>query len=153
MDCDYDQPACYRETVRKARKRHVCGDCRGEIKPGERYLYMSGIWDGKPENFNRCMDCQHLRCEIKRDTGSEACMFIGGLKIWLGDCYPEEDDQARRWIAMFNTYAPLRGGTKIPCPTLATALANLYPEESAPGSRLGVTPACESPSDSSTSMN
>lgn len=148
MDCDDEQPSCYREKVRKARKRHVCGDCRGEIKLGERYLYMSGIWDGTPENFNRCMDCEHLRCEIKRDTNSESCMFIGGLFTWLVDCSPH-DEQAHRWIAMFNTYAPLRNSPrKISCPTLATALAkNLYPEESAPGSRLGVTPESQSPSD------
>lgn len=149
MDCDYDQPAAYNEKVRKARKAHLCGDCRGDIKPGERYLYMSGIWEGKPENFSRCMDCQHLRCEIKRDTQDDACMFIGGLYTWLCECHNET---ARRWIAMFNTYAPLRNSKrKIPCHSLATALANLYPEESDPGSRLGATPVSASPTDSNPS--
>lgn len=39
-------PAFHTETHRVARKRHTCTECRGYIEPGDRYEFVSGLWDG-----------------------------------------------------------------------------------------------------------
>ncbi len=36
-DCDYTAPTFYDRASRKARKAHVCDECRGTIQPGEQY--------------------------------------------------------------------------------------------------------------------
>ncbi len=114
--CDLEGPECYVETWRKSAKVHVCGDCRGHIVKGERYLHISGIWDGDPASFKRCADCQHLRCEIKKDTGDDNCMMLNGLFPWLQDAQPEPlNDPGHpwlRWKAMFNLVAVHRGSPR-----------------------------------------
>lgn len=110
MDCDLEMPVCYGEKVRKARKPHRCGDCKGDIKIGERYLYISGIWEDKPASFSRCMDCNHIRCMIRADTGSDQCMELNGLARWLEDC--STDDLWFKWAAAFNASAAHRGSTR-----------------------------------------
>lgn len=110
MSCDLEQPSCYREIRRRARNIHRCGDCKGEIKQGEFYLYISGIWEGTPENYKRCPDCQHIRCEIKKETGDEACLGIDALRTWLEDYgYRPPGSPWCRWVAMFNVIAAHRG--------------------------------------------
>ena len=110
-DCDLEEPECYREVIRKARKPHKCGDCKGTIPVGERYTYISGIWDGDPTSFHRCQDCTHLRCEIVRETG-ETCMPLNGLAPWIEDAAPFTKGDGKhpffRWSAMFNVCAQLR---------------------------------------------
>ena len=113
MDCDLEMPVCYGEKVRKARKPHRCGDCRGDIKIGERYLYISGIWEDKPASFSRCMDCNHIRCMIKADTESDSCMALNGLRAWIEDCCSDSlDDPWFKWAAAFNAAAQARGSTR-----------------------------------------
>lgn len=116
MWCDLESPSCYREIVRRARKPHTCGDCKGQILPGERYTYISGIWDGDPSSYHRCADCTHLRCEIKRETGSDDCMALNGLLGWLHE-YKDNVTAANspwfRWIGMLNAVALIRGGKTI----------------------------------------
>jgi hypothetical protein len=55
--CDVDAPSCYREEERTARLAHRCCECTGEIKPGDRYQYASGVWDGAPSSFKTCLLC------------------------------------------------------------------------------------------------
>ena len=115
MWCDLESPAAYREIVRKARKPHKCCDCKGQIQPGERYTYISGIWDGDPSNFHRCQDCTHLRCEIVKET-EEECMPLDGLLGWLreySDGIHSVDSSWFRWVGMVNAVALIRGGRKI----------------------------------------
>lgn len=65
MDCeDYDAPSCYRHVERKARVAHRCCECRGHIKPGELYHVHSGIWNGSPDRYKRCADCESFACTL-----------------------------------------------------------------------------------------
>ncbi len=57
---DYDPPRCWTRTMPRARKRHRCCECRGNIQPGEVYERFSGIWD-YPMTFKTCSDCNDLR--------------------------------------------------------------------------------------------
>jgi hypothetical protein len=73
-------PGGYKKTTREARRPHRCCECGGRIKRGDAYLYESGIWDGEPEGYKTCLDCESLRVA-----------FFGGwtfTQIW-GDFYNE----------------------------------------------------------------
>lgn len=65
-DGDYAASA-HSQVMRTARKEHRCYECRETIKPGDRYEYFSGIWDGKPSAYKTCASCveirDHFACE------------------------------------------------------------------------------------------
>jgi len=54
----------YCETVReehhKAKKRHICGECRELILPGDKYFAMGYDQNGKINNHNVCCDCDSV---------------------------------------------------------------------------------------------
>ena len=58
---DGDGPSCSSRDLRKARKPHVCCECRKPIARGERYEYASGVWDGRPDSFKTCLLCAEIR--------------------------------------------------------------------------------------------
>lgn len=49
---------------RRARKRHKCRECRGDIQTGEHYYYHHGVFDGSGFGFQICPDCESLRQEL-----------------------------------------------------------------------------------------
>lgn len=60
--CDLaDSPSAFSETHRRARKRHQCDECHRHIEPGDRYQYVSGIWDGRQDSYKTCARCELLR--------------------------------------------------------------------------------------------
>lgn len=64
---DGPAPSCHSRDTRRARKEHVCNECREKIARGERYEYVSGVWDGRPDSFKTCLLCveirNHFACE------------------------------------------------------------------------------------------
>jgi hypothetical protein len=64
---DGEGPSCSSRAVRKARKEHVCSECREPIPKGAKYDYASGVWDGRPDSFKTCLLCveirDHFACE------------------------------------------------------------------------------------------
>ena len=50
--------------MRKARKEHVCCECREPIKKGEQFEYTSGKWDGRIQAFKTCAYCANLRAVL-----------------------------------------------------------------------------------------
>jgi len=64
-----DGPECCSTVTPVARKRHRCCECRGEIRPGEKYERISGVWDGEPMRFKTCLDCVLLRTELSDKEG------------------------------------------------------------------------------------
>ena len=63
MSCDCTEAEAYTEQTRRARKAHVCGECFTAIPIGERYLHVSGIWDGEPDSHRF-----HVACDEARQT-------------------------------------------------------------------------------------
>lgn len=62
ISVDHDGgPEAFKKIVRTARKEHRCDECYRTIMPGEKYEYVSGIWDGRPESYKTCLDCVSLR--------------------------------------------------------------------------------------------
>lgn len=67
MSCS-EWPTCYGVSIRKARKEHICCECRGIIHTGERYNYHHGVWNGKAASYKVCFDCDDLRYKIDEDV-------------------------------------------------------------------------------------
>ena len=61
---DYEAPEAYVCDHPKARKDHKCCECRGVIKVGEVYNRHHGIWDGEPDSYKVCSDCDFLRVRL-----------------------------------------------------------------------------------------
>jgi hypothetical protein len=54
---DYDDPSIYCEEVRKAKKEHICSECRRAILKKENYRNVFGVWENKPTTFKTCSHC------------------------------------------------------------------------------------------------
>lgn len=54
-------PAFHTEIHRVARKRHTCTECRGHIEPGDRYEFVSGLWEGEVSTYKTCTACEAAR--------------------------------------------------------------------------------------------
>lgn len=73
---DHDSgPELCSEKLVKARKIHICGECLREIKPGETYETMFGVWEGSHDTHKTCSDCLSIRSELFCD-----CWFYG--QVW-----------------------------------------------------------------------
>lgn len=59
--CDYDPPEAHSRKEFTARKPHTCEECGRAIKPGERYEYVWGKWDGITSVFKTCPRCLEVR--------------------------------------------------------------------------------------------
>jgi hypothetical protein len=67
-------PDAYSEKWRKARKEHQCCACHETIGAGHRYHYLSGIWEGEPEEFKHCARCwkiYELLVDRAREQGND----------------------------------------------------------------------------------
>jgi len=53
-------PDVIKQIQRKARKTHSCCECRTAINPGDTYVVVSGVWDGRGASFKQCPECNQL---------------------------------------------------------------------------------------------
>lgn len=60
-------PEIFDEKLVKARKRHVCCECKSPIFKGEQYYYAKGLWDGEFMSFKTHKDCHDLHQMIEHD--------------------------------------------------------------------------------------
>lgn len=59
-----DAARCYTETVRIARKPHICCECDRTISPGEQYHIARGNWEGEWLEFKWCRYCDEVKHEV-----------------------------------------------------------------------------------------
>lgn len=79
-----DMPSAFSTVTRKARKQHLCFECKTEIKPGDMYQYSSGIWDGTPNSFKQCLNCWDIFNAATNSAGYEdEGPSFGRLKEWF----------------------------------------------------------------------
>lgn len=64
---------CSFTETRRARKSHTCCECGGEIARGDRYEFVSGIWDHHPSSFKTCRGCLSLREAVRIHEIGEGC--------------------------------------------------------------------------------
>jgi hypothetical protein len=55
--------------VRCARKEHRCYECSETIANGDRYEYVSGIWDRAPFVHKTCLSCVEIRTHFACGSG------------------------------------------------------------------------------------
>ncbi len=89
MDCyceEGDLPAVSRTEWRKARKAHICCECKDIIRLGERYELTAGLWDGEWKTFRTCGDCVDTRLEVFDMAGflpafgQANCCFVQAMR-------------------------------------------------------------------------
>ena len=86
LGCFYDYgPEAYRHIERKARKAHRCCECSGVIQPKETYHYHSGIWEGEPDDFKICSDCQKLKDKMNAELTDHCLLMEGGISEELSE--------------------------------------------------------------------
>jgi len=98
--CDFDEgPSTYTETIRRAKKEHRCCECTKTIKPGMRYEYIWGIWEGESSDFKTCLPCVRWRKAhhlAEKSLGNDQCYApYGGLSETIREC--KDDDWERKY--------------------------------------------------------
>lgn len=83
----------HHEKERKARKAYTCDEagprgCRrtAQIKPGDRYVYYSGVFEGMPYSGRTCLRCHRARrraWDRWRWDGPDEGPGVGDLVGWM----------------------------------------------------------------------
>ncbi len=116
VSCDYDPASVYNRATVKAAKDHRCSECHGVICKGEQHELVKGCWDGSWMSFRTCSDCVHLRCQLTQSYGEGGCGWLhGGMIDEIENCAynAAHDEQAAKFLAMFNAVATIRGARRI----------------------------------------
>lgn len=97
---DEISPECMLKRQRKARKDHVCVECRRMIKAGTVYEYVSGIWDGSPSSYKTCPRCVVLRAAYAQVVEP----YSAPPFTFLTESIQERvQDEGRAWAVKFKT--------------------------------------------------
>lgn len=91
MSCDCTVPEFCRAVVRVSRKARACCECSAGIDPGERYLSVSGKWDGNLGAYDVCLFCEELRDEAQRADVCD-CIAFGHLFETLAEEFEDDRD-------------------------------------------------------------
>ncbi len=95
--CDSDEPLFYVVTKPRARKRHVCKECRGPILPGERYERISAMWESFPQTICTCERCYDLRVWVKNNVPC-LCIMHGNMDDEMRNAVQDAYDRARKEV-------------------------------------------------------
>ena len=80
--CDVLSPDVFLEQWRTARKVHECSECGSPIDPGEKYLSITGLWDGTWNHYKHCELCARVWDQAGIEYGD--CMAYGQMWDYLG---------------------------------------------------------------------
>ena len=65
--CDFDYDgvvSIHSDLLRTARKEHKCIECNEKIKPGEKYHYITQLYDGRWSSLKVCVPCELIRANF-----------------------------------------------------------------------------------------
>ncbi|MDD5145763.1 MAG: hypothetical protein PHF44_02890 [Candidatus Pacebacteria bacterium] len=112
---------CHKERKPTARKDHVCCECSGTIKKGEKYSCVFGVWQdygsSRPfaEQFKTCFRCEEDWGEILKvfDGNGErdAYRVYGMLREIIQDAFDKgfltaKDRLANKWLNIWSVEKP-----------------------------------------------
>ena len=86
--CDVNQATVYWPSRPVARKTHRCYECGRQIRPGERYERVRGIWSDGPATFCTCVWCLAQRDRIEAAAECfcwEHGNLLDNIHCWLDD--------------------------------------------------------------------
>jgi hypothetical protein len=86
------------KTERKARVEHKCCECSTVIAKGQKYQYLSGVWDGRGDSFKTCLPCAELREKATTqayllDYSEEWYPAFGELQHWVSEYESNEGEK------------------------------------------------------------
>lgn len=96
---DVDRPSASTVTRPVARKAHVCEECGHPIRPGQRYVRTTGIWDHEPGSHAQHEDCRALLKDIA-STHCDGVWVFGDLRECVREHYRDEPAILGRWAAI-----------------------------------------------------
>lgn len=80
--CDYDPPTFHSRYIHVAKKEHKCYECGGRIIVGEKYEYVSALWEGDFCVFKTCERCHDICMWVKNNVPC-LCWAHGNM---IDDC-------------------------------------------------------------------
>lgn len=102
VDTNYDLPSFHRAKLQIARKEHACCECRRTISLGEKYEYVTGLWEGRFDVFKTCADC----LSIRRQFFCDGWQYLG-MKEMLWEHLQEQDgDVSEDCLNIFSYLTP-----------------------------------------------
>lgn len=61
----------YNKITRRARKEHDCCACHQTIRKGDRYVYVSSVYDGAVYTYKRCLRCEAMHSHLARKMAAD----------------------------------------------------------------------------------
>lgn len=89
-DGDYAQVSC--DEWRTARKEHKCDGCKEKIRSGQKYRYVSILFDGSWTNYRRCERCEAIYAHLTERIRKE-----GDVDEFCHEALDCGHDYAERW--------------------------------------------------------
>lgn len=81
-DYDGDEAAFYNEAYVKARKAHVCHECREAIEKGQSYHRVTGKWDGDVCTYRFCRSCWEVMGEFSDGAKTFGVVWDTFINEW-----------------------------------------------------------------------
>ena len=107
---DGDPPSFYREERRKARKVHTCEECGRQIEAGERYRFVSGMWNGHVGEHKACAHCDAAqRLLVKHCDGYMLGCLREELAEHIEEYLPWSISAARMMVGVKRHWKRVRG--------------------------------------------
>jgi hypothetical protein len=125
----YDYCSCdsvsypYSEATRKAKKEHVCGECSGKIKPGEKYWYATGLCEGEWFDAKVCAACEEMYLFVKAHVPC-LCVSFGNQHEELLAC--ARGSWTRGAGALLRNAAAVREDSRQTCLRTHTAKRSIW---------------------------
>ena len=114
--CSYgdEVSTIWSQTLPRARKQHVCEECRLKIKPGTTYARTASLYDGSWTNYAVHLECQTLAAELGDLMCGDEGAAIGQMREHLAEagiafCDPPDVDEAEEEVFQW---------VPVPLPTL-----------------------------------
>lgn len=97
------------ESTPTTRKVHKCGECNGQIEPGQKHQLISGSWEGYMGSFKTCMPCLAARnwatAQPEWVSNGEHLYYSGQLEEDLSYLTPEITSQDGRRFRAYRVQA------------------------------------------------
>lgn len=94
--CFDGEPADIARTAhRTARKHHKCDECFASIEPGQKYTYVTMLYEGHWDSFHICRFCEAAARWLKLVCGGYG---VGGLAEELREHWDEDTLYRSHWL-------------------------------------------------------
>lgn len=105
-----------RHTWHVAKKHHKCTECYRQIRPGEKYLVETTVYEGRREGHKICAHCNVVRDWLMAECGG---WLYGGIEEDIrGHAYEGYGMAVRRLAVGMGRYWARKNGELLPIPKM-----------------------------------